>query len=329
MKTKGVLPIILVVPIILLLCGFSFKNVTVVVDTEKNQVYEYKSADDVLNDFAKDPVAAKNKYNNGYYVISGKIESISDKGDKISLYGSSNKASNIICSCPKQMREEATKYNVDDGIGVYGKLSVDPIDKEIHIKVDKLIDALSGVKTGTFYLLEGNSINKNSMSTRTLKDGKVSFKIPAEWKGIEHSIIEDGIGTIDGYQYVLNELQDHTDTVPESFFVCYFDNASKLEKTYDKKKTELIEKAIINNISGERKGDSADTKNVNTYYGAEYNYFTGISYTDLLDENGYHVEYIFQKDGEDGLVMYLYVYKEPKHLSDILFVTRFLEMSSQ
>lgn len=327
MKTKRMLTLLLAIPMMLFLCGLGFNNVTVLVDTENNYVYEYVSTDDILTDFAKDNNVATRRYENGYYIISGKVENISKKGDTIDISGALVTDSHIICSCPKALRSEALKFKAGDGIGVYGKVTVDLIDKDIHILAEKLVSAPEGVKSGSFYLLDGKNINKNSMSTRTLNNGKIKYRIPAAWKGVEHSIVEDEIGTIEGYQYVLNHLPGSTDTVPESFFVCYFDNASRLENTDDKDETELIEKAIINNISGEGKGDSARTRDVTTYYGAKYNYFIG-SYTDVDESgnNGYHVEYIFQKNGTDGLIMYLYIYKDAKHLSDVFFVTRFLEM---
>ena len=329
MNMKRLISILPIFPMMFILCGLAFNNVTVLVDTENNHVYEYVTVDDILSDFAKDTDAAKNEYKGGYYIISGKIESVSKNGDTIKVFGTSITNNHIICSCPQNLRSEALTYNTGEMIGVFGKLSVGLIDKEIHINVEKIVSDSGAVKTGAFYLLDGTYVDKNSMSSRTLNNGTVNFRIPAAWKAIEHSIVEDGIGTIEGYQYVLNQLPGNTDTVPESFFVCYFDNAAKLENADDKKETALIEKAIINNISGDGKGDSARNRDVTTYYGAKYNYFIG-SYTDMLDagNNGYHVEYIFQKNGNDGLVMYLYVYKDAKHLSDVMFVTRFLEIAS-
>lgn len=330
MRTKKLLPLLLIIPMMLFFCGFLFEDVSVLVDTKKNHVYEYISADDIFADFAEDWDSAKKEYKDGYYIVSGRIEDISKKGDTINIYGSSVRDDHIICSCPKELRSESIKFKSNDGIGVYGKITFSLFDKNIHINAERIVSAPGGVKKGVFYLLDGNKIDKNSMRIRTLNNGSVVYKIPTVWEEVEHSIDKDELGTIEGYQYILNQLPGSTVTVPESFFVCYFDNESKLENKDDKKETELIEKAIINNISGEGKGDSARTKKVNTYYGAKYNYFVS-SYTDALNalNNGYHVEYIFQKNGDDGLVMYLYVYKDAKHLSDVLFLTRFLEITSK
>ena len=329
MKGKKLFPVFLIFPLLLSLCGFSFYIVSVLVDTEQNHVYEYATADEILNDFAKDIVAAEAEYKGGYYYVSGKTVSISKTGDILKISGTSATDRQIICSCPMKMRAEALKYPVESGIGVFGKITVDLIDKEVHIEVERLTAAPSAVKSGTYYLRDGTSIDKNSMSKRTLNNGKVTYYIPAGWKGIEHSIVEEEIGTMEGYQYVLNRLPGNKDTVPESFFVCYFDNASKLENMDDRTEIALIEKAIINNISGEGMADSARTKDVTTYYGARYNYYE-TSYKDALNagSNGYHVEYIFQRNLDQGYVIYIYIYKEAKHLSDVMFVTRFLEIAS-
>lgn len=326
MKKRRVISLSAVLPIMLFLCGLSFVNVTVKVDTEKNPVYEYISSDDILADFAEDAEAAKKKYKYGCYIVSGKTENISKKGDTINLAGTSAPGDYIVCSCPKELRSKALSFNVGETIAVYGRIEVGLIDKDVHIDAVRLDNAPAAARSGTFCLSDGTKMDKNSMSRRVLANGAVSYSIPAAWKEVEHSIIDDGIGTIEGYQYVLNQLSGSSDNVPESFFVCYFDNESKLENADDRKETKLIEKAVINNISGEGKAGLARTRDVLTYYGARYNYYVG-SYTDELDagNNGYHAEYIFQKNGDDGLVMYLYIYKDAKHLSDIMFVTRFLE----
>ena len=81
MKGKKLFPVFLIFPLLLSLCGFSFYIVSVLVDTEQNHVYEYATADEILNDFAKDIVAAEAEYKGGYYYVSGKTVSISKTGD--------------------------------------------------------------------------------------------------------------------------------------------------------------------------------------------------------------------------------------------------------
>jgi len=121
----------------------------------------------------------------------------------------------------------------------------------------------------------------------------------------------------------LNKL-DGQDSTPESVFVCYFDNSTQLGYAGDAGETKLIEKAIVENILGSV--GSFPTKRVTTYYDAEYNYYDGVFKNALEAGEGYRTEFIFQADGEDGIVVVLYVYKEAKHVDDLLFLLRFLNV---
>ena len=144
-------------------------------------------------------------------------------------------------------------------------------------------------------------------------------------ENVQFNIIDEKLGTMEGYQYRLNRL-DANDSVPESLFICYFDNQIQLaDYLNDAEKTELIEKAIVYNIIAKENFISSK-KGVNTYYGSEYDYYLG-SYKTAFDiGTGYHTEFVFQADGDDGIVVMIYVYKETKHLSDVLFVSRFLKI---
>ena len=324
---KKLISLLLILPLILLLCGFLFDKVTVLVDTDNRHVYEYVTADDVLSDFARNSDTAKNKYKDGCYLISGKLESISKTGETVMLTGAGVTSGHIICTFPGELMSKALEYGVGDGIGVYGRISDSWFDNDVHLTAEKITAAPGAVKSGVYYLSDGTSIDKNSMIPRSLKNGKVRFLIPPAWKQVEHSITEEGLGTMEGYQYVLNRLPGSRDNTPEAFFICYFDNISRLENADDKKRTKLIESAIINNISGEGKAASARNRSLTTYYGAQYDYFVG-SYSDALNTgaNGYHAEYFFHRNRDEGLVMYLYIYRDAKHLSDVMFVTRLLEI---
>ena len=328
MKGRKVISLGLLFPVVLLLCGFFFDKPTVLVDTDRNRVYEYVRADQILSDFSENEEGARDKYIYGCYLVSGKVKSVSNTGDTVLIEGASGTGGHIVCSCSNDLTATALKYSPGDEICVYGMFAEKMFDRDIHLAADKLAASAGAVKSGAYYLMDGTHMDKGSMTKRTLAEGRAEFLIPASWKGVEHSIVKEGLGTIDGYQYVLNKLPGSRDNTPESLFICYFDNASRLEIADDKKETKLIEKAIINNISGDGKADSFRLrKNERTYYGATYDYYLG-SYTDALDtgSNGYHAEYIFHKDGEDGLVMYLYIYKNARHLSDVMFVTRFLTL---
>ncbi len=113
MKTRKAASLLLFIPVMLFLCGFLFDTVTVMVDTEKNHVFEAASADDILSDFGKDQIAAEKRYKDKYFIISGKIESISPRGDMVLMTGSSVTDNRIICECFKDLRSQALKFSRD------------------------------------------------------------------------------------------------------------------------------------------------------------------------------------------------------------------------
>jgi len=178
-----------------------------------------------------------------------------------------------------------------------------------------------------YYQLDGSSFDRKNATKVTLHEGAVEYYIPDSWasEAIQHSIVEDNLGIMEGHQYTLNKL-DPSESVPESLFVCYFDNETHLsDYLNDADETELIEKAIVENILGSvGKFPSKESK---TYYGSDYDYYTG-SFKSMLEMGtGYHTEFVFQADGEEGIVLVLYVYKNTRHLSDVMFVTRFIEIN--
>lgn len=310
------------------LCSFSFSPTSVAIDTENKRVYEYCVADQILSEFVSDERTAKDKYNGNYYLVSGKINSMKKKGNGLVLGGISSDFEKIIkCSCSdKEIKSDILEFAVGDNVSIFGKMSIDVIDKDIHLSVEKIIKTPSATKSSaSYFLLDGSNIDYNTMISRTLNNGGVTYYIPSQWKQVEYNISGEDIGTIEGYQYVLNKISGSADSVPESFFVCYFNNKEQLADFNDAKETKLIEKAIIKNISGNV--GKFPAKEVKTYYGTKYQYYLG-KYTDILETgSGYHVEYVFQQDSNEGVIIYLYVYKESKHISDIMFVTRFLEIS--
>ena len=177
-----------------------------------------------------------------------------------------------------------------------------------------------------YYLLDGSSFDRINSQKVTLNNGGVEFYVPSSWtnEDIQCDILTGKLGTMEGYQFVLNKLVEG-DSVPESFFIAYFDNQEQLSNYLnDSEETELIEKAIVENILGSV--GSFPSKKVDTYYGSEYVYYTGAYKTVFDTGTGYHTEFIFQKNGKEGIVVMLYVYKDAKHLSDVIFVSRFLEI---
>lgn len=328
MRKNRVIAVILVLCTCFSLCGAGwFNKAKVIIDTENNPVYQYCRADAVISDFVKDHQAARKQYKDSRVLISGKIQSIGENGKNLMLTGISNTDLTIECSYDKELRKNALSYKVGESVALYGKITFSILDEDIHLKVDKIVEVPVSISSNDiYYLLDGYSFDKTDARKVTLNNGKVEFYIPSSWTGeeVQFDISNSKISTMECYQYVLNKL-DEGDSTPESFFVGYFDNQQQLsDYLNDSDETKEIEKAIVGNILGSV--GSFPSKEVDTYYGSEYVYYIG-SYKTAFDTGiGYHTEFVFQADGEDGIVVMLYVYKEPKHVEDILFVSRFLEI---
>ena len=324
-KKKRIIFAVLFLPVVAILSGFALRPASVAIDTEKERIYKYVSIDKIEQAFEIDKKAAANEYNNGFFLVSGSIDSIKTNGGSFSIKGK-NSIEGIECKCDKKLRDDITKYKVYDSVAVYGKLSVDLLNREKHISVEKVINSPSIIGSSeTYFSLGGEKFDYSEAEKRKLADERVEYYIPAKWQEIEVNIIEEKIGNIEGYQYVLNEMPGDDSYESESIFICYFDKNKLKEETDIERDLNGVEKAIIENIEG--KVGKFPVREQKTYYGTKYKYYVG-KYNDKMG-NGYKTEYVFQEDKNNGIILVLYVYKDAKHLSDVMFVTRFLHISGQ
>ena len=303
-----------------------FSGTKVTVDTENNMLYQYRTADEIVSEFKSNSKTAKAKYNGQPVLLAGQVVSVGKDGKNLVVTGLNNTSLTIECTYDKALRSTAKTYRAGTGVVLYGTVEVGLLTGDLYLRVDKFTTKPeSALSSDMYYLLDGTEFNKRNATKVTINNGYVEYYIPSTWANdkIRHSIEDENLGTMEGYQYVLNKLSP-TDPVAESLFVCYFDNKAQLAFAGDSDETKLIEKAIVENILGSV--GIFPTKKVDTYYGAEYNYYDGVYKNALEAGEGYRCEFIFQADGEDGIVVILYVYREARHVKDVLFVTRFLEV---
>lgn len=319
-NTYRIIAVMIILIISIQLCGFATIKPDIAIDTEKHHVYKHITAEDLLSELSADKKNAQNKYKNQYILLSGLFESADSNGNSFSIINS--KYESINCVFEKKLNIDTSDYSFMDKVAVYGKCTFS-FGKIKFTDVKKIMTAPVVRSTEVFYTLDETSFEKSTSLERTLNEGKVKYYIPSKWKDIEVNISEQGIGSIEGYQYVLNNTPGSSDAVPESFFICYFDK-KLLKESADIKNTDSVEKAIIENIDGSV-GKFPSYK-VNTYYGVNYQYYLG-KYTDAMETGkGYHTEYVFQSDGDRGIIMYLYLYRDAKHISDVMITTRLLEI---
>lgn len=322
---KRITVALLVLCACLTLCGAGlFSTTKVVIDTENNHVYERCTVEEILAEFAAGGKAAREKYQGAPVLLSGKVVSVGN-GGKSMVIGAGNTGSTLEASFEKSLRATAKQYVAGDTVALYGRIVVNIFNNDIYLAADKFTEVPVATSNDMYYLLDGTAYDKQKAVRVTLNNGGVEYYVPVSWTGkeIQHKVKEENLGTMEGYQYVLNKLNP-SESTPESVFVCYFDNKTQLGYPGDAGETKLIEKAIVENILG--KVGLFPSKKVNTYYDAEYNYYDGVFKSALEAGEGYRTEFIFQADGEDGIVVVLYVYKEAKHVNDMLFLMRFLEV---
>lgn len=326
MQKKRRMAVILALCACLTLCGAGWFDTTkVTIDTENNPVYQCCTADDIVTVFDINENIAKEKYDGMYVLLSGKIRSFGKDSKNMVLFSSESPERDILCTYDKSLRAAASAYRIGERVAVYGQIKVGLFDKKISIEVDKIVEVPDKFTSANmFYLQDGSAFNKLDAKKVTLNDGGVEYYIPSYWEGIQHDIEAEGLGCMEGYQYVLNQMPGSTDAVPESLFVCYFDNEQQLDKSSPFGETQQIEKAIVENILGS--AGKLPTKTVTTYYGSKYDYYIDSYRTTFEAGVGYNTEFVFLADGEEGVVVVLYVYKEAKHLSDVMFLMRFLEI---
>ncbi|MBO5986256.1 MAG: OB-fold nucleic acid binding domain-containing protein [Lachnospiraceae bacterium] len=307
----------------------SFKEMAL--DTEKNQVYQNDSADVFLIKSKASPDKAKEIYHKKNFVLYGKVKGRDTSKKQLKLGIVKDRISNDTLTCKwskATVTDAVAELRNGDVVKVYGELSVGMLDGKWSMSVDKIEKTFAtSVSDAAFSALSGRTIDGAECETRTLNQGKIKLYVPKEWKSVEKNIVDNKLGTMEGYQYRLNEIDQHS-IVPESLFVCYFSNEQKLLRTGDKGRTEAIEQEIIKNICPETDlvgnvKTPKRTQKKNTYYGAEYHYYQ----EEYTSEGGqsYRAEFIFQPDGTNGFIVYLYVYLEKDHLDDVMIFLRMVE----
>lgn len=307
----------------LVMSGSMFQPAEMALNVDEHMVYQNENIEYFLIRIKASREYAKEHYLNGGFLFYGMIRAKDNDNDFLYLGSTTtNTTDTLYCTVSGDAKKELTDLRTGNVVKVYGRLSVSLVDADKWtMKVDRIEKTADDkVSPTAFSLKDGTTFDQEKMAKRELKKGRIRFWVPSDWEAVEKDLIKTNLGTMEGYQYCLNEIREQS-VQPESLFVCYFDSEKHLLKSGDKKETELVERAIVKNILKSDPG-AASLKKV-TYYGATYHYYQ-CAYKTLLGQN-YHAEFIFQPVGTEGFVVYLYVYREKAHLDGVMTVMRLLE----
>lgn len=267
-------------------------------------------------------------------MISGKYRKAS-KSNSFELCTSSRikPQKYLTCKYDEDNKIDLTQYEELSDIAIYGKCEVTNmgIGNPTIVEVKKVIEVPKTKSYELYYTLDGKCIDKNMSSKKEFgtKVGSANGKyyIPQEWKSeeIEKSIEGEKVGYLDGKFYTFNKLDGSTQ--PEVLFVGYFDKTEAIPTDSIKKKTKNVMQAIVSNIeeaSGNGNQKVGDPTTVKGNNGAEYKCFLGKYYVD----DPYRVEYIFQEDEGEGIVVLIYFhhYQKSDHLSDVMLLAELIEI---
>lgn len=306
-----------------LMTAWSLNGKEMALDTEKTIVYKNESAENFLIMIYSNKEVAKKRYQDQYFMLHGMVRSKESSNKQLKLATITNHTKETLtCNTSKaEVLQSVSELRVGDKVKVYGKLSLGLLNGKWTMSVDKIEKTAEEKVSRTAYsVISGKTVDTEDLQQRSLNQDKIHFYIPKDWVSVEKNLIDSGLGTMEGYQYRLNEIARQS-VQPESLFICYFDSDKLLLRSSDKSSTEAIERAIVNNIL---RGDPGKPeKKKTTSYGTEYHYYQE-AYKTALGQN-YHAEFIFQPDGTDGFIVYLYVYLEKSHLDDVMLMLRLVE----
>ena len=153
----------------------------------------------------------------------------------------------------------------------------------------------------------------------TVADGRMLLKVPKTFLSVDEELTG-----VEGVQYKLNELEETYSTSAEQLYVFYFENEKYLLYKDDAKNTTAVEMAIVQNIlpgekvSGIVDGAGFPSASKHDRNDRVFDYYSS-TYTDV-NRKTHHVEFAFTKDGTRGFGCILYVFTDPVHKADALYV---------
>ena len=300
-----------------------FSKPVVIMDPTERVIYQSADAKDIINDFQKDKNKAEEKYDNNRNVIYGVVSSKNITNKIIYISGSKDDKDSIACETMNDDNSETIKnLSVGDRVKVFGNIFSDFLGSGVNVYIDSIVKIEKNAPTpaDTIYSFKNGSFeDRTRMKKRKIEGSDFSFYIPHEMEAVEHDIAREGLGTLNGYQYRLNELDKKANA--EQLFVCYFDKETMVGPN-DRKDNKAIEEAMIRDIWKKDDIEKFPLTTRKAYYGKEYTYYQDTFEKDLgIDV--YQTELAFTEE-ENGIILFLYIYKDkPLNINDVMLTMRF------
>ncbi len=314
---KRILCILMLSLMAFLNSGLSFNAPIVDMDPDENPSYEYADLGEIITAAGSDRAA--DTFKNKYYWTYGIVRSINLEKRTVSLAPGDDEKISLEFKNVKTAGGVAVK----DTVRVYFRIVSGIIGSKANFEIDRMERSeIRKIEGEVFSTADGRMLKADEGNKRTLGDGKMVYHIPDAWKNVEADIRENELGSIDGYQYKLNKL-GKGEAYSECIFVTYFDK-TKMVDVNDINENKRIEKAIVKDILKKDVTGNFPLREISTSYGPGYKYYRG-NYKRSTGET-YLTEFVFQEQG-DGIAVILYLYRDKKHLNDIMNVLRTVRVS--
>ncbi len=317
MKKKKALIIVFLMVFFMCSTGMEFLNDPVELDPRQHPLYSGRTVDELSRE-------AEGGLKDGCYAICGSISDIGKKYDSFKLLSPDGKAAIECRTSEVDVKNEVALLKGGETVTAYGTVKKKFFGGGIAAEIKRLEKGEKKSGEGVYYTGEGVLLDESNTSgvkvTDTVDNKDLfTYRIPADWKKVEKKLDDKG-DHIYGYQYRLNRLYDSS--VPESLYVFYFDHNKNLMDRSKYDQTDRIEAAIVENILEKKEAGKCPESVIRSQYGVEYQYYDD-KYED--GDEKYHVEFVFRKDGTEGLIVYMYIYRVPKSADLVMYVLRTTE----
>lgn len=293
--------------------GF-WEHPTYEIDVKDNVQYMTEDLDTIITAYKTDNEQARKSYKKKNVAVVGKVVSIAEDKKKITITDAKNTMS-VDCDT-KDIIKQAAGIKSGDTVKAYSVVTVEKKRIVIDVGHIQILDGEADI-ANTISFNDGSTIKIDKLRNGKLADGAIRFSVPQSWD----TVIEPIASQVEGNKFLLSNIPGDYSEKAEIVYTFYFDNKSLLMNKDEANKTGKIELAIMDNIfrSKEYKDiKSFKKRSIKSKNNIKYDYYK-TTYRNNKKEY-YDVEFVFTPIDKKGFFVLAYVYKEPKHAKDIVYL---------